>query len=100
MGLNTFIENWYVIERAWTYADNEEREMDGTFAYGRVSTKDQTTANQWLDNSGLATRWIIGISPRGYRKSQCKPAPAFYESAWPDSERGDACRLKAGSPRA
>ncbi len=50
-----------------------------TFAYGRVSTKDQTTANQRLDNSGLATRWIVGISPRGIEKVSANQRPQFIK---------------------
>lgn len=44
MGLNMFIENWYVIERAWTDADNEEREIDGNICIW--SSKHQGSNNR------------------------------------------------------
>lgn len=42
-----------------------------TFAYGRVSTEDQTTENERLEISGLAIRWIIGIPTRGLSGKIC-----------------------------
>ena len=101
MGLNMFIENWCVIERAWTYADKEEGEIDGNICiwsskHRRSNNRKREARDQragykvdyWYTDEG-----VIG-------KCLCKPALAVHKGARPESGRGDAWSLKAGSPRA